>query len=347
MKLKQFIHHLLHWEYWPMWAVYLPVMPIWMWYSIKSRSLFFFSLSNPSIRNGGMAMESKMEIYDLMPKAHFPNTIFISKDSDSDRLITQFEKSDIAFPCIVKPDIGMKAFAVAIAKDVPSLCNYKKKLGENFLIQEFIDYPEEIGIFYTRLPGSNTGKITGMVKKNFLCLYGDGLHTVRQLIQRTPRSNRQMTQLEKLHGTALDNVLMKDEKFVLVPFGSHTRGAMFEDITQELNEQLNKTIDDICRSIEGFYFGRLDIRYRNLNELSLGKNFSIIEINGAGSEPTHMYDPKHSIFFAWKEIARHWKILYEIAIENKTLGHKPITYRQGMQMLSENKELSAKLKHII
>src|SRR5213078_3087959 len=62
-----------------------------------------------------------------------------------------------------------------------------------------------------------------------------------------------------------------------------------------------------------FYFGRLDVRYNTWDELRQGKNFSIIELNGAGSEPTHMYDPKHSIFYAWKEIIRHWKILARIS----------------------------------
>jgi hypothetical protein len=33
----------------------------------------------------------------------------------------------------------------------------------------------------------------------------------------------------------------------------------------------------------------------NVEELEQGINFSIVELNGA--EPTHIYDPKHSLFF--------------------------------------------------
>ena len=46
-----------------------------------------------------------------------------------------------------------------------------------------------------------------------------------------------------------------------------------------------------------YYSGRLDIRYNTLDELKPGNNFSIIELNGAGSEPTHIYDPTHFVFF--------------------------------------------------
>jgi hypothetical protein len=51
--------------------------------------------------------------------------------------------------------------------------------------------------------------------------------------------------------------------------------------------------------IPEFYYGRLDIMFTSWEDLAQGLNFSIVEVNGAGSEPTHIYDPKHSIFFAW------------------------------------------------
>jgi hypothetical protein len=35
------------------------------------------------------------------------------------------------------------------------------------------------------------------------------------------------------------------------------------------------------------------------------------------SEPTHIYDPKHSFFFAWKELARHITYMYEISVANE------------------------------
>jgi hypothetical protein len=63
----------------------------------------------------------------------------------------------------------------------------------------------------------------------------------------------------------------------------------------------------------------LDIRYQNFKDLEAGKNFKIIEINGAKSEPTHIYDPKHSLKYALKEIYRHQKIFYTIVAESYKL----------------------------
>ena len=104
-------------------------------------------------------------------------------------------------------------------------------------------------------------------------------------------------------------ILAAGEKFLMVPYGNHARGAKFVDISHSIDAELTNTIDRICSGVNGFYFGRLDIRYNTWEELKEGKNFSIIELNGAGSEPTHIYDPRHSIFFAWREIIRHWVIL--------------------------------------
>jgi hypothetical protein len=33
------------------------------------------------------------------------------------------------------------------------------------------------------------------------------------------------------------------------------------------------------------------------------KNFFVVELNGAASEPTHIYDPKHSLFFRMEGIS--------------------------------------------
>ncbi|MDE3253205.1 MAG: D-alanine--D-alanine ligase, partial [Bacteroidota bacterium] len=73
-------------------------------------------------------------------------------------------------------------------------------------------------------------------------------------------------------------------------------------------------------------------------------DFSIIELNGAGSEPTHIYDPRHSIFFAWKEIIRHWHILLTISRQNHQKKRIPyMSFSAGWQMLRENTAYVKKL----
>ncbi len=85
--------------------------------------------------------------------------------------------------------------------------------------------------------------------------------------------------------------------------------------------------------------------YNEPEELKAGKNFTIIELNGAGSEPTHIYDPAHSVFFAWKEIARHLALLYRISVANHKRGFRYLTMKEGMQMFRDNKAVIANLKN--
>ena len=136
------------------------------------------------------------------------------------------------------------------------------------------------------------------------------------------------------------NIVLKEgEVLIIVPYGNHVRGAKFLDDSSLADEELTNTIDSICKKVKGFYFGRLDIRYNDWEELKQGKNFSIIELNGSGSEPTHIYDPRHSVFWAWKEIAKHWKILYRISKLNHQLQNVPyMTTRSGLDMFKQNSE---------
>ena len=180
-------HKLLHWEYWSLEAIYYPLFPAWLYFSIKARSFFFFNAANPSIKNGGMAMESKMDIYRLMPSNISPETILVKKDSSWESIKNSLRNSDINFPFIAKPDIGMKAFGVDKIINLEQLREYRQKSPCDFLIQEFVPYKNEIGIFYTRHPESEKGEITGLVRKEFLSVTGDGQRTVLELVFRSPQ----------------------------------------------------------------------------------------------------------------------------------------------------------------
>jgi hypothetical protein len=51
--------------------------------------------------------------------------------------------------------------------------------------------------------------------------------------------------------------------------------------------------------MQHFYFGRIDVRFGSLPTLLRFESFRIIEINGTGSEPTHIWDPTRSLWDAW------------------------------------------------
>lgn len=87
IKLKNGIHKLLNWEYWNTNVVYFPIFFYWTFLSIKARSIGFFNASNPRIINGGFALESKREIYDLIPKQYYPETLFFKANQKLETII--------------------------------------------------------------------------------------------------------------------------------------------------------------------------------------------------------------------------------------------------------------------
>jgi sporulation protein YlmC with PRC-barrel domain len=290
-------------------------------------------------------MESKKEIYDLIPFEYYPSTLFFKASSSLQDILTLIKQRNLKYPLIGKPDIGMKGMMVKKLENEKELSFYVQNSKVDFLIQEYVPFKNEIGIFYYRYPNEEKGYISGIVKKELLGVTGNGVSTVEQLLLKNKRAVLQLPVLRKTEKDKMNIVLKKDEEFIVVPYGNHVRGAKFLDDSRLIDEELTKTIDSICKKVDGFYFGRLDICYNDWEELKQGKNFSIIELNGSGSEPTHIYDPRHSVFWAWKEIAKHWKILYRVSKLNHQLQNTPyMTTRMGLDMFKQNSEYVKLLK---
>jgi hypothetical protein len=340
---RPFFIRLLHWEYWSFGAVYGWVYPVWILLAIRARSFFFFAASNPRIKNGGFLCESKKDIHNIMDKRLYPRTIHFGSATDAGVVLNDLKKNDFNFPLIGKPDTGGRGRGIKLLENEQECIAFVNSCLVDFHIQQFIPYKNEVGIFYHRLPGESRGRITGIVRKEFLTVTGDGISTIRELILNDTRAMLQMSSLHSLYQNQLELVLPAGEEKLLVPYGNHARGAKFLDDTHLADEQLNEVVNKICSAIDEFYFGRLDIKYDNWQDFKNGRNFSVIEVNGAGAEPTHMYDPRHSIFFAWKEIVRHWIILNRVSIMNHKRGVKYITVKEGLKMFRDDKEHSKKL----
>lgn len=346
MLYQPFFIRLLHWEYWPFNAVYGWIMPVWVILSLRARSFFFFAAANPGIEYGGFLMESKKKIYDILPEQYYPKTAFFAAGTEGNTIIAELNKLGFSYPMIAKPDIGGQGRGVKKIYEEEELLAYAKQSPLDFLVQQFVALPNEVGVFYYRYPGAAAGHVSGIVKKELLSVTGDGISTMLQLLQQNKRFILQLDTLRKVYGEALREVLPAGETKELVPYGNHARGAKFLDDSAFADAVFVNSIDKICKQVEGFYYGRLDIRYSNWEDLRQGENFSIIELNGAGSEPTHMYDPRHSLFFAWKEIIRHWIILWRISRINNKKGFPYLSHRQGLQMLRENKLYEQKLTQL-
>lgn len=287
-------------------------------------------------------MESKWKIAGIIPEAMQPKTILVSPAQDLSLAVAAAKT--IGYPLFAKPDIGGKGRGVAMLRHEAELEQYHRQVPAEYLLQEKIMLPAELGIFYVRLPQEEQGRITGIVSKEFLSVKGDGIQTVEELISADARLRVYVPALRKTIPAKLAVIPPKGETEILVPYGNHARGATFWDVSHKADAQLNTVINNICRQIPGFYFGRIDLRCDSLASLAAGGAYSIIEVNGAGSEPTHMYDPRNSIFAAWGEIIRHWRWLYLVSRANQQRGVSYLSFGEGMQMMKASSAFEKKME---
>ena len=288
-------------------------------------------------------MESKQQIYNLIPPQYYPKTNLILEGTPFTEVLKKVQEIGLQFPLIAKPDIGLRGSAVKKIENLSELETYNSKANFDYLVQDLIPFPNEIGVFYVRYPHEKSGKITGIVGKEFLIVTGDGQSTIETLIKKDPRHEMQLQTLQKEYGSELQTVLSQGELKNLVPYGNHIRGAKFLDYSHLISPELTKVINEVGMQIPEFYFGRFDLMYHSFDELEQGKNFAIVELNGAASEPTHIYDPKHSIFFAWKELLRHIRYMYEISVANHKNGVPYLPHQVGMKEYQLHREQNNKI----
>ena len=198
MNLKLFVHKLFHWEYWPFEIVYIPIYFLWSYYALKARTIFFFNACNPTMKNGGFVMDSKREIYDLIPQKYYPTTKFVKENIAFHDVELLLENSKINFPFIAKPDIGLRGSAVKKINNLEDLKTYHNKANFDYLLQDLIPYENEVGIFYVRFPSEKHGRITGIVAKEFLIIEGNGFATIEELLRSNPRYELQLKVLQQL-----------------------------------------------------------------------------------------------------------------------------------------------------
>ena len=314
------IKKIKNWEQWPFKVLYAPIVPVWLWYIIRSGSVWFFTPSNPKLTFGGMDGEHKKEMHDLLPLHLRPVYFNVKATEDFSIILKELEVHGIQYPLIVKPEIGGQGILFRKIDTEAHLREYHEKIPVEYFIQEFIAYPLEVSLFYYRFPNEPKGTISGFLQKVPMQVTGDGENTLEQLILLNSKSKKKVGELRLKHEHNFKNVITAGEKYILSYAGNHNRGARFIDLSEEINDTLVNMLDEISLGINDFFYGRYDIMCNSIEELKQGNNFVILEYNGCGAEPNHFYDTGYTLTGAYKEILKHWKVLYKISRYNYKQG---------------------------
>lgn len=337
--MKNIIKKITNWEAWPFRLIYAPIVPVWIWYMIRSRSVWFFTPSNPKLTFGGMEGEPKKEMYDLLPVDLYPATFNVMPAEPLPSILQKIHYHNIGFPLIVKPEIGGQGILFRKIDTPEQLQRYHSIIPVEYIVQKMVHYPLEVSVFYIRHPSASKGKVTGFLHKIPLQVIGDGKHTLEWLIDKHPKACKRVEELKGKHLEQWDEVIAGGEKYILSYAANHNRGAHFIDLKEQIDDNLVTVFDRISNEINDFFYGRYDIMCSSIAELKQGKNFTILEYNGCGAEPNHFYDTGYTLGKAYREILLHWKDLYIISLYNRSKGIKPWPLKKGRKFLRETKEL--------
>jgi hypothetical protein len=335
--VKKIFHWITNWEAWPFKLIYAPLVPVWGWYMLKSGAVWFFTPSNPKITFGGMDGEPKKEMYDLLPTALYPKTFTVAPRQNFNDIIGRLQNIGISYPFIVKPEVGCQGILFRKIDKEDELKNYHSKVPVEYMVQEMVNYPMEVSVFYIRHPKASKGIVTGFLHKIPLQVTGNGKDTLEQLIKQHPKGHLRMDEMYSKHKNRWHEIIPAGEKYMLSYAANHNRGAHFVDLKEHIDDKIVAIFDKISLSIDDFFYGRYDIMCTNVEDLKNSKNFTILEYNGCGAEPNHFYDTGYTLLGAYKEILKHWKALYGICKYNSQQGIKPWPFQKGRKFMAETK----------
>jgi len=249
----------------------------------------------------------------------------------------KIEMAGFTYPFIVKPDVGMKGILFRKIENEEQMIKYHEKVPVEYIVQDLIEMPVEVSVFYYRHPSEKKGVVSGFIHKELLQVAGDGKLTLRQLIEKHPRAKYRMEEMEHRHGHRFERIIPEAEVFYLSYAGNHNRGAHFTNLYNEIDEDLLNVFDELSHYTDKFFYGRYDIKTTSIEDLKKGKNFWILEFNGCGAEPNHIYDCGMSIWQAYKVILQHWKALYQISRYNHKNGTPYWSFKRGWDYLKDSR----------
>ena len=336
---KNSLHKILHWEHWPLLMFYVPNIPYALMHGIKEWNLVFYTAVNPGIKNSGIGSESKYETLQMLPEKYIPKSILHEVGSEVTNTIADIKKQHIQFPVIAKPDIGFRGLLVKKIENEAALTSYLNSYDIDIIIQEFLAHENERGIFYYRYPHEEKGTITSITLKEFCHVVGDGISTIEALILKDERAKLYLHLIQENNVIDLNQIPKKEEIVKLSSIGNHSKGTKFINGNHLITQELHDSFDILNHQVDGWYYGRVDVKYHSLEALYNGE-FKILEVNGILAEPTHIYDASKTTYFgALKIIRQHWKQLYKIAMYNHKV--KKVPYRKIFPFIREMLALKA------
>lgn len=286
---------------------------------------------------GGLFEESKWEIYGRMPLQWTPKTVLYKDFLESEDPALFLKKEGLGLPIILKPDRGLRGKGVELVHTVEDLLNRDLPDNYEFILQAYSDLPEEAGILCLKDPRTNQWKINSLMYREFITLKGDGRSTIEQLLRADDRYFLQLQRLRDEKQLDWGRIPEKEEELFLEEIGNHRLGTRFRDGTQYITPALEKALATVCDQIEGFEYGRIDIRFKSWEALERLEDLALIEVNGVNAEPGHIYE--HGLLRGVTTLLRSWHTIFKMALHHNRNGAKPLPLKPVLKMFADYRQL--------
>ena len=320
LHLRVFCSRLVRWEFWSPWAFYGPILPWFVVNYLRLGCMRTATAVDPCWPDGGAIGESKQRVLDLFPEGSVEPSFRHPDGADVEASVRRVESQGWGWPMILKPDEGQRGAGVHLIADPAELRDRLSETRIPVVLQRYHPGPGEVGLFWWKLPGAERGRLFTLCHKIFPVVVGDGRRTLKELIVDDPRLRLQFKVFFRRFEARLDEIVPLDEQVQLTRAGNHAQGCLFVDGEHLRTPALESWLDEVCSAVPGFHYGRLDVRYRDVESLKRGEGLSVIEANGLGSESTNMYDPSFSLFKAWSLVRIHWIVAMKIGRANRARG---------------------------
>lgn len=337
-------------EFWPTWLMYLPVVIQSIFLAVRHRSLTLPLIANPKLPLSGMVGVAKSELLNqaqgdcketILPW-FLHNKTAASLDAQVQDLVEQIDQHGYGWPVVCKPDIGCRGSGVKLVHNPEQLAaaldHYPE--GASVMIQHLASWEPEAGVFYVRNPKEPNGRIISLALKYTPYVVGDGHSTLQQLIDADPRASQLKHLYLSRHADKLNTVVAADEPYRLIFAASHSKGAIFRDAKEHITPELTQRIDSLMKDLPDFYYGRLDIKFRDLDSLKQGENIQIVEINSASSESLHIWDRETSFGEAVRSLLFQYRTLFELGSQNRKRGFSTPALRELLAAWKKERQLT-------
>jgi len=303
---------------------------------VSGISIRTLAKANYGLDHGEIGLGSKLESQMAFDQSFFLPSELVLDDQNVEQkknFIYGFIERH-GYPVVLKSNVGSVGKGIVKLSNVDDVEKHTPRLLGDYILQKFTPNTYECGVFYIREQG--VPKITGINKKHFPTVVGNGKNDIATLARAHHRYTQHWDSF--LQDIDTSEILAEGVEKRLSFIGSHTLGCKFTDDSHLQTPELEQAIFAVFAEQPGFNFGRVDVKCVDEAAFKRGE-FVVIEVNGVASLPTQMFDPKFSVWHAYKIFLQHGKYLVRIAREQRHQPMQLLPYLEVIKKVKTNQQM--------